>query len=126
MLSIAKKIHPELLVSDFHDGPVAKSPPANAGDTGLIPSLGRCHLLQSYQAQAPQLPQPCSRTWEPQLLSPGALEPRLHHKRSHCNEKPAHRNQRVAPACCTMASSCTTTKTQCSSQSINERFSLSA
>ena len=29
----------------------------------------------------------------PQLLKPTCLEPVLHHKRSHRNEKPAHRNE---------------------------------
>ena len=31
----------------FPGGPVIKNPPANAGDTGLIPDLGRSHLPQS-------------------------------------------------------------------------------
>ena len=30
---------------------------------------------------------------EPQLLKPARLEPVLHNKRSHCNEKPAHCNK---------------------------------
>ena len=30
---------------DFPGGPVVKNPPANAGDTGLIPGLGRSHKL---------------------------------------------------------------------------------
>ena len=30
---------------DFPGGSVVKNPPANAGDTGLMPSLGRSHLL---------------------------------------------------------------------------------
>ena len=30
---------------------------------------------------------------EPQLLKPVCLEPMLHNRRSHCNEKPAHRNK---------------------------------
>ena len=29
-----------------------------------------------------------------------ALEPMLHSKRSHHNEKPGHCNERVAPPCC--------------------------
>ena len=29
---------------DFPGGPVVKNPPANAGDTGLIPRLGRFHM----------------------------------------------------------------------------------
>ena len=28
---------------DFPGGPVVKNPPANAGDTGLVPNLGRSH-----------------------------------------------------------------------------------
>ena len=28
-----------------------------------------------------------------QLLRPACLDPMLHNKRSHCNEKPVHRNQ---------------------------------
>ena len=31
----------------FSDATVDKSPPANAGDTGLIPGLGRFHVLRS-------------------------------------------------------------------------------
>ncbi|KAJ8781339.1 hypothetical protein J1605_011323 [Eschrichtius robustus] len=33
------------------------------------------------------------RAREPQLLKPTCLEPVLHNKRSHCNEKPMHRNE---------------------------------
>ena len=32
---------------DFPGGAVVKNPPANAGDTSLIPGLGRYHMLQS-------------------------------------------------------------------------------
>ena len=31
---------------DFPGGPVIKYPPANAGDMGLIPGLGRSHVPQ--------------------------------------------------------------------------------
>ena len=31
---------------DFSGGPVVKNLPANAGDTGTIPDLGRSHMLQ--------------------------------------------------------------------------------
>ena len=31
---------------DFPGGPVVKNPPANAGDTGLIPALGIFHMPQ--------------------------------------------------------------------------------
>ena len=32
---------------DFPGGAVVKNPPANAGDTGSIPGLGRSHMPQS-------------------------------------------------------------------------------
>ena len=31
----------------FPGGPVVKNPPANAEDTGLIPAMGRSHMLHS-------------------------------------------------------------------------------
>ena len=38
----------------FLGGSVVKNLPANAGDTGLIPGLGRAHVLQSDQARVPK------------------------------------------------------------------------
>ena len=35
------------LQRDFPGGAVVKNPPANAGDTGLSPGLGRSHMLRS-------------------------------------------------------------------------------
>ena len=35
------------IVGDFPGGPVVKNPPASAGDMGLIPALGRSHVLWS-------------------------------------------------------------------------------
>ena len=32
---------------DFPGGAVAKNPPANAGDTGSSPGLGRSHMMRS-------------------------------------------------------------------------------
>ena len=32
---------------DFPGGTVVKNPPANAGDTGSSPGLGRSHMLRS-------------------------------------------------------------------------------
>ena len=32
---------------DFPGGAVVKNPPANTGDTGLIPGQGRSHMSQS-------------------------------------------------------------------------------
>ena len=37
----------ELHCCDSLDGAVVKNLPANAGDTGSIPDLGRSHMLQS-------------------------------------------------------------------------------
>ena len=34
-------------VEDFPGGPVVKNSPANAGDTGSTPGLGRSHMLWS-------------------------------------------------------------------------------
>ena len=33
----------KIYIKDFPGGPVVKNPPANAGDTGLIPGLRRFH-----------------------------------------------------------------------------------
>ena len=49
---------------DFPGHPVVKKPPANAGDRGLIPGLGRCHMPWGNQACAPQFPSPCTATAE--------------------------------------------------------------
>ena len=56
-------------------GLAVKNPPANTGDTGLIPGLGRSHMLQSSCAHTPHLLSPY---WahEPQLLKPE--HPRAH------------------------------------------------
>ena len=39
----------------FPGGAVVESPPANAGDTGSSPGLGRSHMPRSNQAREPQL-----------------------------------------------------------------------
>ena len=76
----------------FPGGAVVKNPPANAGDMGSSPGLGRSHMPRSNSARAPEQLSLCSRAHEPQLLKPSHLEPVLH-KRSHRNEKPAHLNE---------------------------------
>ena len=50
----------------------------------------------------------------PQLLKPVHLEPVLHNKRSHCNEKPMHRNKEEPPLAATRESLRAATKTQSS------------
>ena len=77
-------------VRDFPGGTVVKNPPANAGDTGSIPGLGRFHMPQSNSARVPQLLNLCSRALEPQLLSPRATTTEAHAHRAHApqQEKP--------------------------------------
>ena len=48
----------------------------------------------------------------PQLLKPTHLEPMLHNKRSHRNEKLAHHNEEQPPLTATRESPHTATKTQ--------------
>ena len=69
----------------FPGGAVVESLPANAGDTGSSPGLGRSHMPRSNWARAPQLLRLRSRAHKPQLLGPWAtitepahLEPVLH------------------------------------------------
>ena len=57
----------------FPGGLAVKNTPANAGDTGSIPDLGRFNM-----PRATKLPKPM------------CLEPMLSNKRNHCNEKPEH------------------------------------
>ena len=51
----------------FPVGSVVKNPPANAGDMGLIPDLGRCHVLRCIKVCVPQLLKTtCLRACAPQ------------------------------------------------------------
>ena len=77
----------------FPGGTVVKNPPTNAGDTGLIPGLGR----PPHAAEQGSL---CATTTESVLYSlqattaePVHLEPMVRNKRSHRNEKPVPRNE---------------------------------
>ena len=67
----------------FPGGSLVKNPPANAGDTGSVPGLGRFHMPRSNEASAPQLLSPGPGAQELQLLSPCVLEPVLCKKRGH-------------------------------------------
>ena len=69
LLSLLKEVQSYFFKNgDFPGGSVAKNPPANAGDTGLIPGLGR------FPRAVGQL-SPCAATTEAQV-------PALH-ERSH-------------------------------------------
>ena len=54
----------------FPGGIVVKNRPANAGDMGSSPGLGRSHMPRSNKAHAPQLLSLRSRARELQLLKP--------------------------------------------------------
>ena len=74
----------------FPGGSVVKNLPANAGDMGLSPGLGRSHMPRSNQARAPQLLSLHSRAHVPQLLSLSATTTEAHAPRAHAlqQEKP--------------------------------------
>ena len=57
---------------------------------------------------------------KPQLLKLVRLEPVLHNKRSHCNEKPVHHNEEQPPLTTTRESPHAATKTQRSQEYINK------
>ena len=58
----------------FPGGSVVKNLPANAGDTGSIPSPGRSHMPQSNWAHVPQLLSLCSRAHALQQEKPPQWE----------------------------------------------------
>ena len=75
---------------DFPGGAVVRNPPANAGDTGSSPGLGRSHMPRSNEAHEPQLLSLHSRAHEPQLLSPctATTDARVPRARAPQQEKP--------------------------------------
>ena len=77
----------------FPGGAVVGSLPANAGDAGSSPGLGRSHMPWSNWARAPQLLSLRSRACKPQLLRPACLEPMLRSRRGHRDEEPTHRGE---------------------------------
>ena len=70
-----------------------KNPPANAGDTGSIPGLGRFHMMWNIQACVPQLLSAHAATPEahiPRACGPQqgkSLQPESH--TSQCRAAPA-------------------------------------
>ena len=73
---------------------MVKNPPANAGDTGLIPGWGRYHATG--QLSPVSLLSPCSGAHELQLLKPTCSG--AHNKRSYGSEKPEQCSYRK-PVC---------------------------
>ena len=89
-----------LRVWGFPGGAVVESLPANAGDTGSSPGLGR-------SLHAAEQLGPCATTTEP-----ARLEPVLRNKRGCDGERPAHRDEEWPPLATTRESPRTETKTQ--------------
>ena len=79
-------------MEDFPGGAVVGILPANSGDIGSSPGLGRSYMLQSNSAHAPQRLSLWSRSHEPQLLSPHAATTEAHVPRARARalqqEKP--------------------------------------
>ena len=74
---------------------MVESLPANAGDMGSSPGLGRSHMLRSNWAREPQLLSLCSATREAAAI-----------------ERPAHHGEEWPPLAATGESPHTETKTQ--------------
>ena len=85
-----------------------KNLPANAGDTGLIPDLGRFHMPWSSKARVSQLLSPCTAATE----KPVHLEPVLCNKRSHSEKTPMHGNEEQPPLAATRGSLCAPKRAQ--------------
>ena len=78
---------------------MVENPPANAGDTGSSPGLGRSHMLRSDWAR------------EPQLLSLRACS-LCSATRGRDSERPAHRDEEWPPLAATRESPRAETRTQ--------------
>ena len=59
----------------FPRGSVVKTTPASAGDTGLLPGLGRSHMPWSNETRAPQPLSPCAAPQLLRLACPRACAP---------------------------------------------------
>ena len=81
-------------------GSVVKTPPANAGDMGSIPGLGRSHMPQSNSAHVPQPLSLFSRAYVPQLLKPVCTRACAPQEEKPLQWEVHALQQRVAPAHC--------------------------
>ena len=97
-------------VKGFPGGAVVENPPANAGDTGSSPGLGRSHMPWSHWAREPQLLSLCVLSL---CSATGGRD----------SERPAHRDEEWPPLAATRESPSTETKTQ--QQSINQLINQS-
>ena len=91
----AKRSHFSQTPADegFPGGSVVKNLPANAGDKGSTPGLGRFHMPWDNKACASQLLSQHPRTCELKLM---CLQRVLGNERSHFSEKPVHPIYRIA------------------------------
>ena len=76
------------LIKNFRDwsfpgGSEVKNPPAEAGDMGSIPDLGRPHTPRNNEARGPQLLSLSPRAWELRLLSTCAPSAKAHMPGAH-------------------------------------------
>ena len=67
-------LHKKYMGQGFPGGAVVKNPPANAGDTGSSPGLGRSYMPRSNKAREPQLLSLRSRARAPQQAKPPQWE----------------------------------------------------
>ena len=99
-LVFGSNIHIFKSVQGFPGGAAVESLPANAGDTGSSPGLGRSHMLRSKLG-----------LWAT-IAEPAGLEPVLRSKRGCDGERPAHRDEEWPPPATAREGPRTETKTQ--------------
>ena len=107
-------------VRDFPGGAVVKNPPANGGDMDSIPGRedptccgATTPVRHNYWAHVPQ------------LLKPACLQPVLHNKRGHYNEKPVHHNIEYPSLVATRESPRAAAKTQRSQKKPKKQTTMS-
>ena len=66
--------YPNVFLRDFSGGPVVKNPPANAGEVGLIPGLGRFPHTSEQQSPFTYLQGPHKATTEAHMPRAHALQ----------------------------------------------------
>lgn len=88
-----------LSAEGFPRGSGVKIPPANAGDAGSIPELGRSRMPPSDEARAPQPRSLCSRAQGSQFQSPSGTTTEAHAPRGpHSATREATTLQRLSTA----------------------------
>ena len=78
--SMFESFHNRMYREGFLGGPGVKNLPANAGDTGSVPDLGKIPHAEEQLKPVPQLLSLCPRTHTPQKKLP-------QEKPNHCNEE---------------------------------------